>query len=120
MSHPEGSSVNDAIDPNLCSLSYITVEEVARLPISLGRGILIAKVDIKSAYHLIPVCPHDRRWLGMTWKGMVYVDGMLPFGLQSAPKIFNAIADALEWCAKKEGVRYIFHYLDDFAIVGHL
>ena len=46
------------------------------------------------------------------------MDGMLPFGLQSAPKIFNAVADALEWCVKQEGVEFLFHYLDDFAVVG--
>ena len=46
------------------------------------------------------------------------MDGMLPFGLRSAPKIFNAVADALEWCVSKEGVELIFHYLDDFAVVG--
>ena len=42
---------------------------------------------------------------------------MLPFGLRSAPKIFNSVADAVEWCVSK-GVDYIFHYLDDFAVVG--
>ena len=45
------------------------------------------------------------------------MDGMLPFGLSSAPKIFNSVADALEWCVSREGVEFIFHYLDDFAVV---
>ena len=43
---------------------------------------------------------------------------MLPFGLRSAPKIFNALADALEWKLGQEGIDHIFHYLDDFAVVG--
>ena len=43
---------------------------------------------------------------------------MLPFGLQSSSKIFNAIADALEWCLKAQGVAHMHHYLDDSAIVG--
>ena len=43
---------------------------------------------------------------------------MLPFGLRSAPKIFTAVADALEWCISQHGVDYIFHYLDDFLIMG--
>ena len=54
----------------------------------------------------------------MKWNGLVYIDGMLPFGLRSAPKIFNALADALEWCVSQEGVKYIYHYLDDFAVIG--
>ncbi len=54
----------------------------------------------------------------MQWKNAVYVDGMLPFGLRSAPKIFNALADGLEWCVKEEGVQYVFHYLDDLIVLG--
>ena len=113
LSFPEGASVNDAIDPRLCSLKYVTVDQVAKKAMQLGVGSLIAKIDIKSAYRLIPVSPLDRRYLGMQWNGQVYVDGMLPFGLRSAPKIFNAVADALEWCIAKEGVEAIYHYLDD-------
>lgn len=43
---------------------------------------------------------------------------MLPFGLRSAPKIFNAVADGLEWYLRKCGVRHVFHYLDDFIVLG--
>ena len=118
LSFHEGVSVNDAIDPSLCSLKYVTVDQVAKKAMQLGVSSLIAKIDIKSAYRLIPVSPLDRRYLGMQWNGQVYVDGMLPFGLRSAPKIFNAVADALEWCIAKEGVKNIYHYLDDFATLG--
>ena len=38
--------------------------------------------------------------------------------VRSAPKIFNAVADALEWCIAKEGVTHVFHYLDDFVVIG--
>ena len=54
----------------------------------------------------------------MKWKDHIFVDGMLPFGLRSAPKIFNAVADALEWIVGQEGVELIFRYLDDFAVLG--
>ena len=118
LSYPEGRSVNDAINPELCSMSYITVDQVAATALVLGRGAMIAKIDIKSAYRLIPVYPGDRKWLGMKWDNKIYVDGMLPFGLRSAPKIFNSVADAVEWCVAREGVEHIFHYLDDFAVVG--
>ena len=110
--------MNNAIDPKLCSLKYITVDQVAKQAIALGEGSLIAKIDIKSAYRLIPVAPKDRLYLGMKWEGKVYIDGMLPFGLRSTPKIFNAVADALEWCVAEEGVGIIYHYLDDFAVLG--
>ena len=49
---------------------------------------------------------------------MEYVDTALTFGLRSAPKVFNAVADALEWILLENGVRYLWHYLDDFITLG--
>ena len=74
----------------------------------------MAKIDIKAVYHIIPVHGQDRRWLGVHWEKAIYVDGMLPYGLRSAPNIFTAVADVLEWCIAKQGVQLIYHYLDDF------
>ena len=119
LSFPEGGSVNDAIDSALCSLSYTSVDQVANAAMQLGKGALLAKIDIKSAYRLIPVHPNDRQYLGMLWEDNLYIDAMLPFGLRSAPKIFTAVADALEWCIAQRGVESIYHYLDDFLVMGH-
>ena len=118
LSYLPGESVNDGISPELCSLTYISVDKVAEVATCYGEGALMAKVDIESAYRLIPVHPTDRPLQAMEWKGQVYVDPMLPFGLQSAPKLFNAIADALEWHLKQRGIQHIFHYLDDFVVVA--
>ena len=78
----------------------------------------MAKVDIESAYRMVPVHPSDRHLLGMEWKGNIYVDTALPFGLRSAPKIFNSVADAIEWILKARGVTNVSHYLDDFIFIG--
>ena len=48
----------------------------------------------------------------------MYVDPMLPFGLRSAPKIFNAVSDALNCYLHRCGIHIIRHYLDDFIIVA--
>ena len=118
LSFPEGASVNDRIDAICCSLQYTSVERIATAAQSLRPGALLAKLDVKSAYRLIPVHPADRLLLGFQWQGHRYVDGMLPFGLRSAPKIFTAVADALEWIVRARGVRRIDHYLDDFVTFG--
>ena len=60
--------------------------------VELGRGAMMAKVDIQHAYKNVPVHPEDRHMLGVRWKGKVFVDKTLPFGLRSAPKL---LADAL-------------------------
>ena len=50
--------------------------------------------------------------------GGVYIDTRLSFGLKSAPIIFTALADALEWIIKQQGVQILLHYLDDFITIG--
>ena len=117
LSHPEGSSVNDGIDPSLCSLTYTLVDWAAKIILATGRGALLAKVDLESAYRMVPVHSDDRPLLGMTWRGSLLVDTALPFGLRSAPKIFNTVADCLQWILREQGVTVI-HYLDDYLICG--
>ena len=118
LSYPEGQSVNSRISEALCSLSYVSVEGAAQTVLRLGRGALLAKVDIRNAYRNIPVHPDDRWLLGLSWKGDIFIDTVLPFGLRSAPKIFNSVADALEWIVRSNGVEEICHYLYDFLVVG--
>ena len=118
LSSPTGSSVNDGVAEALCSIRYPTVHDGARLATRLGRGALLAKIDLKNAYRIIPVHPADRLLLGVNWQGQVYIDAALPFGLRLAPKIFTAVADALTWIMQCQGVDYVLHYLDDFLFVG--
>ena len=118
MSHPKRASVNDGIKSELCSLSYTSVDAAVRIITAMGPGVLPAKFDIESAYRLIPVHPDDRPLLGMMWREKLYVDTALPFGLRSAPKIFNAVADALQWIMERNGVPELLHYLDYFLIFG--
>ena len=90
LSYPKGASVNDGVDPELCSLTYTSVDEAVQWILRRGRGALLAKFDIASAYRIVPVHPHDHPLLGMAWKQQHLVDAALPFGLRSAPKLFNA------------------------------
>ena len=46
------------------------------------------------------------------------MDSALPFGLRSAPKIFTAVADALQWVMLDVGVSAVDHYLDDLVTIG--
>lgn len=92
LSSPEGHSVNDGIDKSICSLQYVTINTIVEKIQQCGSGALLGKLDIKSAYRIIPVHPDDRLLLGMKWKGQLFIDTALPFSLRSAPKIFNAVA----------------------------
>ena len=118
LSTPEGHSVNDGISKELPSLSYISVDAVISGIVSLGRGALMAKMDIQQAYRNIPVHPGDRPLLGMHWKGSVFMDAALPFGLRSAPLIFSAVADAAQHVMEQMGAQWVAHYVDDFITLG--
>ena len=82
----------------------------------LGSGSLLAKIE--TVFRLIPVHPADRHLLAMLWRGSLYIDMCLPFSLRSAPRLFNILADLLEWILTDQGATFILHYLDDFQMVG--
>ena len=54
----------------------------------------------------------------MNWNTQTFIDMCLPFGLHSAPKLFNILADFLSWILEKKGVSPILHYLDNFLVMG--
>ena len=118
LAFPKGASVNDGIEPEVCAVQYTSVDVACRRIVALGRGTIMAKFDVQGAFRMFPVHPHDRWLLGMCWEGRTYVGKVLPFGLRSAPKIYNSVADALMWVLKsRDGVDGI-HYLDDFLVFG--
>ena len=86
--------------------------------LELGPHTQLAKVDIKSAFRLLPVHPADRSLLAMQWDNSIYIDGCLPFGLRSVPMLFNIMADLLSWIGQHRGISQILHYLDDFLLIG--
>ena len=118
LSSPEGFSVNDAIAKPLCSVFYASVDQAVLMAQSLGRGCLLAKIDLKEAYRAVPVHPADQRLLAVAWRGTIYIDKALPFGLRSAPKVFSALTDAMMWFLYERGIRSALHYLDDFLLLG--
>ena len=71
-------------------MKYVSVDDAVRVVLELGPGTLLAKLDIQSAYRMIPIHMHpvNRKFLVMSQRGYFYVDSLLPFGLYSAPKVF--------------------------------
>ena len=119
LSSPAGHSVNDGIPKDDFSVHYVTVDMAIQALLSLGPGALMAKFDVKAAYRNIAIHPDDRYLLGMRWRGSFFVDLVLPFGLRSAPFIFDAVASAVDWIlSHNHGVHPLLHYLDDFLTMG--
>ena len=49
LSSPQGMSINDGIDTDRSSLSYASVDHLAALVVSTGRGGFLVKADIREA-----------------------------------------------------------------------
>ena len=119
LSSPEGHSVNDGINREDFSLQYIKLDQIISMVHNLGKGALMAKFDVEAAYRNIPISPSDRYLLGLRWRGNYYVDLVLPFGLRSAPFIFNSVAELVEWILKENYfIADLLHYLDDYLTAG--
>ena len=118
LSFPHGNSVNDGIPPELCSLAYASVDDAVKHILQLRRSTQLVKMDLKDAYRMVPLHPHDQSLLGISWRSRTYIDRALLFGLRSAPKLFSTVADAIAWVLHCQGVHYQLHYLDNFLFFG--
>ena len=54
----------------------------------------------------------------MRWRDQICIDYCIPFGLRSAAKLFNLLADLLAWITENAGISYLIHYLDDYLTMG--
>lgn len=104
LSHPTGHSVNDCTPKAPCRLSYITVNHAIHSIVKSGPNTLLAKIDIKGAFRLIPIQPVERHLLAMRWRDKIYIESYLPFGFCLTLKLFNILADLsyLGFPAKEE------------------
>jgi hypothetical protein len=111
-----GSSVNSNIEQLYCPLS--SFDDCIAMLNEMGdlSDVWMFKVDIKSAYRCIPVRPADWPLLGCRWKGKLYFDMELPFGMRSSCGCWECYSTAIDWMAQQECQlrRRLLHYIDDF------
>ena len=119
LSYPRsGDSINSGIDKEAHSLSYVTTDHAVAAIQALGKGALMAKTDIVSAFRLYLIHPSDWELLGMKWEGKYFYEKSIPFGLRSGPFLFNQLSDAIEWILRNRcAITYVIHFLDDFLIM---
>jgi hypothetical protein len=120
LSYPPGDSVNDNIDPSLCSVQYTKFDNAVKMIQNLGKGALLGKTDIRSAFRLIPLTDSDYPLVGFMHEGLYFYDKMLPFGCSISCAIFEKFASGLQWITRKNCKNgELDHYLDDFIFGGN-
>lgn len=111
----EHFSVNELIDKESCSLSYVRIDDAIKIIQQLGVGTSMCKTDISDAFKIIPVSPSQWHLFCIRWKGSYYYYNKLAFGCRSSPKIFDTLSQAVCWIAQHiYGINHILHLLDDF------
>ena len=81
MSWPQGTSVNDQIDPNMCSVKYSCFDDTVAIVQQSGPNCDLAKCDIKSAFRLLPIHPDDYNLMGFTFDSKFYNAKAMPNGV---------------------------------------
>ncbi|XP_073707221.1 uncharacterized protein [Garra rufa] len=122
LSSPHNSpfpSINSLIPLEEFSLHYHDVDQAITLIKKAGRGAWLAKVDITSAFKVMPIHPDFWHLFGIRWKNKFYFAVRLTFGCRSSPKIFDTLSEAICWILSNNyNIPYLIHLLDDFLIIS--
>lgn len=92
---PTLTSVNSHVNSDDFPTAWGTFDDLSSLVLTLPHGCKAAAFDISAAYRITPVLPSQQHVLCVFWRGKVYVDRAVCFGLSSSAGVFGAIADML-------------------------
>ena len=126
LSAPIGDSINSIIPDYLRSTTYPTFEYIIEIAFAVGPGGYLSTIDLKDSYFILPILERFIKLFGSDWFGKIIFYACLPFGLATAPALFNLFADILENILIEynvglyfiNAVKVLTHYLDDF-FFGH-
>ncbi|XP_056104363.1 uncharacterized protein LOC130083381 [Rhinichthys klamathensis goyatoka] len=112
-------SINSLIPLDEFSLKYHDVDHAVDLIKIVGRGAWLAKIDITSAFKVMPIHPDSWHLFGVPWHGKFYFAVRLTFGCKSSPKIFDMLSEAICWILSNNyAIPHLIHLLDDFLIIS--
>lgn len=118
LSWPPGQGLNQSIPDSWSAIEYMTIDKIYEQVTQAGHGCTIIKRDIQDAFRIVPVAEDNRHLLAFQWTDSTYVECCLPFGLATAPFLFNLFAEALHWILQcLLPAFHINHYLDDFIAI---
>jgi len=95
VSFPPGcpTAINSCIPEHYGTITHSGIEDGIEAVQKLGKNCILVKHDFASAFRHIPVSPEDSPLLGFHWLDKYYAERFLPFGLRTAPYLFNLFAE---------------------------
>jgi hypothetical protein len=95
LSNPEGTSINDGISKDLCTVQYQTIDDVIKLVKHYGKSSLLSKTDIENSFRLVPINKQNYDLLGFSIDGKFYHEKTLPMGLSYSCKLFEQFSTVI-------------------------
>ena len=119
LSWPPGQSINEHISKEDYTMEFIKFDDITHNLQVCNKPIFMSKLDVRDAYKYIIVREQDWELLGFTFpdaagKLQYYTWKCLPFGLRSAPCLFEQFACGMEYIMRVNGATNIMHYMDDY------
>ena len=102
------------------AVSYPTIDDATKM---IKHGSFVAKIDLRSAYRVVPIHPDCYALTGLSWKfsedseDTYLYDCRLPFGGSRSCRIFQALSSAVVHIMTKAGYSCIA-YIDDYMVIG--
>ena len=97
-----GYSINDKLDPSLCTVEYCQTKQVVETVQALGKNAWLWARDLKDGYYNVSINESDINKLGFMFEGRIYIFQRLPMGLSSSPKIFTDFMKFPIWAIKSD------------------
>ena len=118
LSFPETASLNDFIPCDWGTLEYATFDDAIEALLIQGPGAILLKGYLADAFRHVPVAMQGQWLLGSQWLDVFYMEAFLPFGLRTAPFLFDLSAKAVH-CILVGVLSWsiVLHYLDDFLTI---
>ncbi|OXA44814.1 Protein P [Folsomia candida] len=93
------------------------MESVKTAMTMVSKNCFMAVIDLKDAYHAIPVHESCQKYLKFRWKEVLYKYRCIPFGLCLAPWLYTKLNKPVVSYLRSLGVLLV-SYLDDTLIIG--
>lgn len=78
---------------------------------------LMATIDLKEAYLLVPISEQDRKLLRFSFQETLYEFTAMPYGLSVAPRTFTKLMKEVMTSLRSQGYTSVI-YLDDILCIG--
>ena len=95
-------SINNLIDEDTCSLSYVKIDNAITEIKHFGKGTILNKTDMTDVIKQLGIRRDQHHLYCMKWRNIYYYYVRLRSGSHSSPCIFDNISRAICWIAKRE------------------